>query len=120
VLPERRDRHWPAEASAARRAFSRRLRAIVADGVDCASPVGFQVVCFSSQADLPEQVASLRSFLTYAGVPERLTIVSDGTHSPSSRRLLRALHPSIDVRGWRSLVRSDLPEALLTYSRTGW
>jgi len=120
VWPRRRDHEWPADASAARRAFSRRLPAIVADGVDCAPPIGLHVVCFSSEPDLPEQVASLRSFLAYAGVPERLTIVSDGTHPPRSRQLLRALHPSIDVLDWHSLLRADLPEALLAYSRTGW
>jgi hypothetical protein len=76
----RRSLRWPHEALAVRRAFTRQLGTIVVNGVDCAPPIGLHVVCFSAQMDVPEQVASLRSFLATAGVPARLTIVSDGTH----------------------------------------
>jgi hypothetical protein len=117
---KREPRPWPADAIALRRAFERRLRAIVAEGVDCAPPIGLHVVCFSSEQDVPEQVASARSFLASVGVPRQLTVVSDGSHSAGSRDLLRALHPCVDVVDWSSLLRPDLPRALLDYSRIGW
>jgi hypothetical protein len=96
------------------------LTTIVAEGVDCAPPIGLHVVCFSSEQDVPELVASVRSFLTRAGVPSQLTIISDGSHSARSRDLLRALHECVDVVDWRSLLRPDLPRALLDYSRMSW
>ena len=46
---------------------------------------------------LPEQVASIRSFLRHAGRPRRFTIYSDGSHSASEQQMLRQLDPSIEV-----------------------
>jgi hypothetical protein len=46
---------------------------------------------------LPEQVASIRSFLRHAGRPLKFTVVSDGSHSDASLRLLRRVDPSVVV-----------------------
>ena len=63
-------------------------------------PVGsidLDVFSYSSEASLPEQVASIRSFLRYAGRPRNFTVVSDGSHSPASVRLLEQIDPSVRV-----------------------
>lgn len=55
------------------------------------------VFTYSGEASLPEQVASARSFLKFAGTPVSFTIVSDGTYSPRGISLLRQIHPVIRV-----------------------
>lgn len=76
----------------------------------------FSVVSFSSQRDLPEQVASLRSFLRHVGEPVDFTVISDGSHRPAGRRLLRLLHPCVRVVHWTAVVRHDLPRAVSRYA----
>src|SRR5438270_11354609 len=56
-----------------------------------------QVYSYSGEAALPEQVASIRSFLKFVGRPPRFTIVSDGTHDARSIDLLCRLDGSVRV-----------------------
>jgi hypothetical protein len=46
---------------------------------------------------LPEQVASIRSFLRHVGRPKSFTVVSDGSHSDRSIRLLKSVDRSVSV-----------------------
>ena len=39
-----------------------------------------EVFSYSGAAALPEQIASIRTFLRYAGVPKSWTVVSDGSY----------------------------------------
>lgn len=71
------------------------------------------VVSFSSQHDLPEQVASIRSFLRHAGRPKSFTVVSDGTHSARGASLLRRLDPCVAVTDYRETMRPGLPGSVL-------
>ena len=112
---------WPPAAVAARRAYEGRLRQLTAEGIaGDAPPVALHVLSFSCERDLPEQVASVGSFLAHVGVPTELTIVSDGSHSQDSRDLLEAIHPSITVIDWRSVARPGLPQALWDYAEISW
>ncbi len=65
--------------------------------------IPYQVVSYSSEAMFPEQVASNRSFIRHAGRPEKFTVVSDGSHSEESVRLLQSIDPS-----WSRLVFGQL------------
>jgi hypothetical protein len=56
------------------------------------------VFAYSSEENLAEQVASVRSFLRYAGKPARFIIVSDGSHSARSVRLLERIDSTVSVR----------------------
>jgi hypothetical protein len=56
------------------------------------------VFAYSSEENLAEQVASVRSFLRYAGKPVRFIIVSDGSHSARSVRLLERIDSTVSVR----------------------
>jgi hypothetical protein len=60
--------------------------------------VDFDVFAYSSEESLSEQVASIRSFLKHAGKPARFVVVSDGSHSLRSIRLLQRIDPSVSVR----------------------
>jgi hypothetical protein len=55
------------------------------------------VFSYSSESRLAEQVASIRSFLRYAGRPARFIVVSDGSHSRKSIRLLESVDPIVSV-----------------------
>lgn len=57
----------------------------------------FEVFAYSSDQMLAEQVVSIRSFLRYVGRPKSFTVVSDGSHSDRSIRLLKKLDRSVSV-----------------------
>ncbi|MDX2254041.1 MAG: hypothetical protein NW214_00840 [Pseudanabaenaceae cyanobacterium bins.39] len=78
--------------------------------------VPIQVYALSCERDLPEQVASLRSFLAYVGIPDRFTIMSDGSYTPSSIDLLKKIHPCVDVQPLVDFQRDDLPESVYAYA----
>ncbi|MFL6590575.1 MAG: hypothetical protein ACJ8M4_10435 [Chthoniobacterales bacterium] len=73
------------------------------------------VFSYSGEAALPEQVASIRSFLRYVGRPVRFTVVSDGTYSESSRRLLAGLDSCVSVAHAGDWLPKNLPEKLYPY-----
>jgi hypothetical protein len=111
---------WPPEAAAARHAYERRLGELVTGSMQWAPPVALQVLSFSSEHDVPEQVASIRSFLAQVGPPTAFTIASDGSHSVRSRELLHAVHPCVQVVDWRQLSQPGLPRVLWDYARISW
>ncbi len=57
----------------------------------------FEVFAYSNDSMLPEQVASIRSFLRHVGRPRSFTVVSDGSHSDRSIRLLERVDRSVSV-----------------------
>ena len=73
------------------------------------------VFSYSGEAALPEQVASIRSFLRYVGRPSRFTVVSDGTHSASSHRLLAGLDSCVSVAHAGDWLPKSLPDKLYPY-----
>src|SRR3954469_17630332 len=74
-----------------------------------------EVFSYSGEAALPEQVASIRSFLRHVGQPPRFTVVSDGTYSDESRRVLKAIHPSVSVSDVRDWMPANLPNEIYPY-----
>ena len=77
-----------------------------------------EVFSYSGEAALPEQVASIRSFLRYVGRPVHFTVVSDGTYSERSRRLLKHLDPSVSVSDANEWMPANLPDELYPYLKT--
>ena len=57
----------------------------------------FEVFAYSNESMLPEQVASIRSFLRHVGRPKSFTVVSDGSYSNRSIRLLKRVDRSVSV-----------------------
>lgn len=104
------------EARFVRALYKQNLPVLVRQRIRSPRELDVHVVAFSSARDLPEQVASLRSFLRFAGVPRSYTIASDGSHSLAQRDLLRQMGEFVDVVDWNVYARQDLPPAVYRYA----
>jgi hypothetical protein len=97
-------------------------RACLRDAIGGGTPrapravLGLSVLSFSGQRDLPEQIASIRSFLRHVGEPADWTIVSDGSHSSLARTVLGGLHRCVRLRRLDEIVRPDLPAEVVRYA----
>ncbi|MFB2896038.1 hypothetical protein ACE1CI_24265 [Aerosakkonemataceae cyanobacterium BLCC-F50] len=78
--------------------------------------VPLAVYSFSCDRDLPEQVASIRSFIRYVGIPDKFIVVSDGSYSPASCQLLRQISPYIEVVEFAKFINKDLPPSVYAYA----
>jgi hypothetical protein len=74
----------------------------------------FEVFAYSNDEMLPEQVASIRSFLRHVGRPKSFTVVSDGSHSDRSIRLLKSVDRSVSVTAAQPAI-PGLPPKLESY-----
>ncbi|MBD2508629.1 hypothetical protein H6G91_15310 [Nostoc muscorum FACHB-395] len=79
--------------------------------------VPVSIYALSCERDLPEQVASIRSFIRHVGIPEIFTVVSDGSYTDSSCNLLRRIHPCVQVILLQNFLRTDLPQCVLDYAQ---
>ena len=104
-----------AEGQAVRRLYRAALPLIVQHDISARAQLPFDVFSYSGERDLPEQVASIRSLLRYAGQPRKFTVVSDGTHTASSIARLRAVNPVVTVTQPAAFVPTSVPEKLRTY-----
>ncbi len=105
------------EALALRSAYRSRLPSTVRRPLAPARTLDLSVFSFSGEPDLPEQIASLRTFVLYAGRPERFTIVSDGSHSQTGYDLLRRADPVVEVVDWQEVLRAGLPRPVYDYAQ---
>jgi hypothetical protein len=105
-----------AEGGVARAAYRAALGRLAARPVAAPRAVACHLVTFSGEEALPEQVASLRSFLAHAGRPWSATVVSDGTHRPAARRLLEAIDPVVRVVDVEDVALPELPAAVRAYA----
>jgi hypothetical protein len=86
------------EGAAVRRIYSAVLPALVRQKIDASkTKLPFEVYSYSGEATLPEQAASIRSFLRHAGEPRKWIVASDGTHTPRSIGLLQSISPRVAV-----------------------
>lgn len=76
------------------------------------------VYSLSCERDLSMQIASIRSFLQFVGVPHRFNVVSDGTVSWASSKLLERVHPCVQVMTLADVLNNDLPASVLSYARS--
>jgi hypothetical protein len=99
---------------AIRRAYAQSLPFLVRRKIDPPRQLAMQVFAYSNEEMLPEQVASIRSFVRYAGRPKAFTVVSDGSHSRRSIELLRQIDCAVSVADLPP-VPSNLPQKLAAY-----
>jgi hypothetical protein len=104
-----------AKGRAVRGIYRAVLRALPAVEVSRSFPL--EVFSYSGETALAEQVASIRSFLRHVGRPALFNVVSDGTYSASSKRLLQEIDPSISVREVSDWLPKDLPDKIHPYLR---
>ncbi|HEV2804047.1 MAG TPA: hypothetical protein VGW57_03855 [Chthoniobacterales bacterium] len=102
-----------AKARAVRGTYRALLRAL--PKIEPARAFPLEVFSYSGQAALPEQVASIRSFLRHVGRPKMFNVVSDGSYSDSSKRLLQDIDPSVVVREAADWIPGNLPAAIYPY-----
>src|SRR5438067_2795439 len=88
----------------AREAYRMLLPMMVRRQIDPPRTLDIDVFAYSNQPMLPEQVASVRSFLKYAGRPNNFTIVSDGTHCQRALSLLQQIDPCIRLADARDFL----------------
>ena len=80
--------------------------------------IALDIFSYSNEAMLPEQIASIRSFLRHVGRPKSFTVVSDGSHAKCSIRLLQEVDPSVTVRLSIQPPVGELPEGFRRYLTT--
>lgn len=105
------------QALAVRKLYSRRLAAIAKREIRPERELPRDVLYLSSQQDLPEQVASIRSLIRHAGLPAQIVVVSDGSHSEAERDLLRGLSAAVRVVDYPEFAKPGLPEEVSSYAR---
>jgi hypothetical protein len=106
-----------AEGDFIRRIYRALLPAIVRTRIQPPATLPFDVYSYSGENALPEQVASIRSFLRHAGRPKNFVIVSDGSYSARSIALLQQIDRSVSVRS-PIPPPPDLPTAFRSYLTT--
>ena len=104
------------ESIAIRRAYRARLVSIVTRPLPDAPALDAEVYSHSSGPHVPEQVASMRSFLGRVGRPRRWIVVSDGSHARSDVEILRKVDRAVEVVDHRDFRSPDLPPAVLHYA----
>ncbi|MDQ6765262.1 MAG: hypothetical protein M3Z22_04065 [Verrucomicrobiota bacterium] len=104
-----------AEARAMRALYAASLPRRVRRHIAPARSLPFEIYSYSGESALPEQVASIRSLLRHAGRPNKFNVVSDGTHSTRSLRLLRAIDPCVAVAHHEDWLPRNVPEEMRTY-----
>jgi hypothetical protein len=100
--------------NARRRFYKALLPALVHSKIIPPRALTFDAFAYSSDEMLPEQVASIRSFLRYVGRPKSFIVVSDGSHSDKSIRLLEDVDASVSVAP-TSKPPAGLPEKFERY-----
>ena len=103
------------EGKVVRALYRSALSAIVKQPVRIAREVSFEVFAYSGENTLPEQVASIRSFLANAGRPKQFTVVSDGSYSGRSIALLERIDDCVRVQTSSPELPSGLPKKTEVY-----
>lgn len=91
------------------------LSAIVRRKIKIPRDVPVEVCAYSGESSLPEQVASIRSFLAYAGRPKQFTVFSDGSYTSQSISLLETIDSCVRVQPTVPPFPPNLPDKVQTF-----
>src|SRR5690349_7107498 len=94
------------------------LPVIVRRRVSPLRKLDLDVYAYSGENTLPEQVASIRSFLANAGRPRRFIVVSDGSYTAKSADLLEKIDNCVRVQQQPPQLPPDLPDKTRSYLTT--
>lgn len=106
------------EAKIIRNLYRGMLSMIIRRKVRSSNDLDLDVFAYSGEKALPEQVASIRSFLKYAGRPRQFTVVSDGSYTADSVALLEGIDQCVRVQQTAPPLAENLPENIRSYLRT--
>ena len=104
-----------AEGNSTRRIYRALLPSIARRQISCGSEVPVDVFAYAGESSLPEQVASIRSFLRYVGRPKQFTVISDGSLSGNEIQILKSIDPMITVSEYSQWLPKDLPTRIYSY-----
>jgi hypothetical protein len=104
-----------ARGAIVRNTYRALLPAIVRQSVTNEKQLDLDVFTYSGEAALPEQIASARSFLKFAGRPASFTIVSDGSYSEESISLLLKIDSIIRVKNATGFLPENATPELRDY-----
>src|SRR2546423_114729 len=104
-----------AEGAVMRRVYAALLPTIVRRSVRIERVLPFEVFSYSGEDAVPEQAASIRSLLRFAGRPKNFTIVSDGSHSQRSRELLQQIDRSVCIAEAAEYQPPEVPPEAVSY-----
>jgi hypothetical protein len=107
-----------AEGHATRTIYRACLPSIARRSIAADAQVPLDVFAYSGESTLPEQVASIRSFLKHVGRPNHFTVVSDGTLSERSAGILRSIDTVVSVSTSGQWQPKDLPTEIHRYLST--
>ncbi len=103
------------EGKSARSLYRAALPMIARRKVRVSRDLLLDVFAYSGENTLPEQVASIRSFLTHAGRPKQFTVVSDGSYTSASVELLEKIDNCVRVQRTAPDLPLGLPEKVRSY-----
>ena len=103
------------EGKIARALYRAGLPVIVRQTIRVPRELSFDVFAYSGENTLPEQVASIRSFLIYAGRPKQFVVVSDGSYTSTSIELLEKIDNCVHVQKTPLPLPSGLPKTIQSY-----
>jgi hypothetical protein len=103
------------EGKIARKLYRAALPMIVRRRVRVPRALALDVFAYSGENSLPEQVASIRSFLAYAGRPKLFTVVSDGSLTAKSIAFLEKIDSCVRVQRAAPPLPSGLPENVQSF-----
>ncbi|MBD2594135.1 hypothetical protein H6G74_07295 [Nostoc spongiaeforme FACHB-130] len=78
--------------------------------------VNTNVYAFSCERDLPVQVASIRSFIRHVGIPDKFIVISDGSYTVHSRKILCQINSCVEVIDWKDLANQNIPGYIFDYA----
>jgi len=108
--------HWARfEGKIVRACYRAALPTIVRRRVRVPRELSLNVFAYSGESSLPEQAASIRSFLGYAGRPKQFTVVSDGSYKDASIQLLEKIDNCVRVQRNAPPLPSRLPEKVQSF-----
>ena len=106
------------EGTIARSLYRAALPVIVRQTIRVVRELSFSVFAYSGENTLPEQVASIRSFLTHAGRPKQFVVVSDGSYTSASIELLEKIDNAVRVQTTPPPLPPGLPNTIQSYLTT--
>lgn len=104
-----------AEGRLVRSRYARNIAKIAGQSIAQNRKVPVSVFSFSCETLLPEQTASIRSFIRHVGVPEKFVVVSDGTYSRNSVSVLKRIDNSVEVVDWTELA-AGIPDCVMAFA----
>ena len=104
-----------AKGAAVRTAYRALLPALAGRAIQPPAILPLEVFAYSGESALPEQVASIRSFLRHAGRPRHFTVVSDGTYTRRSLDLLRSIDSCVALAEFGDWLPNDVPAGMRGY-----